>query len=118
MVATSAIRVLHVLGGLDRGGVETWLLHVLRHMDRQAFHMDFLVHQAGPVLTTMRSVRWEAGSIPVRNPIGRDSTPASSKRSCASTGRSILSIATSITIAATCCGWRIRRACRCRLAQP
>ncbi len=48
MVATSAIRVLHVLGGLDRGGVETWLLHVLRHMDRQAFHMDFLVHQAGP----------------------------------------------------------------------
>ena len=48
MVATSAIRVLHVVGGLDRGGVETWLLHVLRHMDRQAFHMDFLVHQAGP----------------------------------------------------------------------
>ena len=38
------IRILHVLGGMDRGGVETWLMHVLRNIDRQRFHMDFLVH--------------------------------------------------------------------------
>ena len=28
------MRILHVLGKLDRGGVETWLVQVLRHIDR------------------------------------------------------------------------------------
>ncbi len=37
-------RVLHVVGKLDRGGIETWLLQVLEHSDRQACEMDFLVH--------------------------------------------------------------------------
>ena len=36
------IRILHVVGGMDRGGVETWLMHVLRHLDRSHFQMDFL----------------------------------------------------------------------------
>jgi len=38
------IRILHVVGGMDRGGVETWLMHVLRHVDRSSFQLDFLVH--------------------------------------------------------------------------
>ncbi len=38
------IRVLHVLGALNRGGVENWLLHVLRKLDRDRFRLDFLVH--------------------------------------------------------------------------
>lgn len=38
------IRILHAIGGLDRGGIETWLLHVLRRTDRRRFQMDFLVH--------------------------------------------------------------------------
>src|SRR6188474_985657 len=38
------MRVLHVLGGMDRGGVETWLMHVLREWDRGRGQMDFLVH--------------------------------------------------------------------------
>ncbi len=42
------MRILHVLGKLDRGGVETWLLQVLRHIDRQKYQMDFLVHASGP----------------------------------------------------------------------
>jgi glycosyltransferase involved in cell wall biosynthesis len=29
---------------MTRGGIETWLMHVLRHIDRQQFQMDFLVH--------------------------------------------------------------------------
>lgn len=41
-------RVLHVLGGMNRGGAETWLMHVLRHVDRRQFHMDFLVHTTDP----------------------------------------------------------------------
>lgn len=42
------IRVLHVVGSMDRGGVETWLMHVLRHIDRERFQMDFLVSTDQP----------------------------------------------------------------------
>jgi glycosyltransferase involved in cell wall biosynthesis len=42
------MRILHVLGKLDRGGVETWLLQVLSHIDRQKYQMDFLVHTTDP----------------------------------------------------------------------
>lgn len=38
------VRILHVLGGMDRGGAETWLMHVLRHVDRSRFQMDFAVN--------------------------------------------------------------------------
>lgn len=41
------IRVLHVVGGLDRGGIETFLMHVLRRRNRQRLQMDFVVHQNG-----------------------------------------------------------------------
>lgn len=37
-------KVLHILGSLNRGGAETWLLHVLRHINRDKFQVDFLVH--------------------------------------------------------------------------
>ncbi|MBI3696997.1 MAG: glycosyltransferase [Acidobacteria bacterium] len=35
------ISVLHVLGSLDRGGVETWLLDLLTHLDRSRWRFDF-----------------------------------------------------------------------------
>jgi len=37
------LRVLHVVGAMNRGGVETWLMNVLRRIDRRDFHLDFLV---------------------------------------------------------------------------
>jgi glycosyltransferase involved in cell wall biosynthesis len=47
--STKPIRILHVVGGMDRGGAETWLMHVLRHIEAGAsshedrrFQMDFL----------------------------------------------------------------------------
>ena len=40
----NSIRILHVVGGMDPGGVETWLMHILRNIDRDRFHMDFIVH--------------------------------------------------------------------------
>jgi glycosyltransferase involved in cell wall biosynthesis len=40
--------VLQVVGAMDRGGVETWLMHVLRHIDPQRVQMDFLVHADHP----------------------------------------------------------------------
>jgi glycosyltransferase involved in cell wall biosynthesis len=42
------VRVLHVVGGMNLGGVETWLVHLLRHTDRACFQMEFLVHTADP----------------------------------------------------------------------
>lgn len=44
----NSIRILHVVGGMDRGGIETWLMHILRHIDRDRFQMDFLVHTTKP----------------------------------------------------------------------
>lgn len=38
------IRVMHVVGGMERAGTETWLMHVLRNIDRDKFQMDFVVH--------------------------------------------------------------------------
>jgi glycosyltransferase involved in cell wall biosynthesis len=48
MQCAESKRVLHVVGGLDRGGIETWLMHVLRRTDRARFRMDFLVHTDRP----------------------------------------------------------------------
>ncbi|MBA2662345.1 MAG: glycosyltransferase family 1 protein [Bradymonadaceae bacterium] len=47
-VGSRPLRILHVVGGMDRGGLETWLMHVLRTIDRTRFTMDFLVHAAQP----------------------------------------------------------------------
>jgi glycosyltransferase involved in cell wall biosynthesis len=41
-------RILHVVGSMNRGGVETWLMHVLRRNDPQRCQMDFLVHTDEP----------------------------------------------------------------------
>ncbi|WP_119068526.1 glycosyltransferase [Rubrobacter indicoceani] len=37
------VRVLQIVEGMYRAGLETWLMHVLRHIDRDRFRMDFLV---------------------------------------------------------------------------
>lgn len=42
------IRVLHIVGGMNRGGAETWLMNMLRRTDRARVEMDFLVHTAEP----------------------------------------------------------------------
>lgn len=42
------IRVLHVVGKMDRGGIETWLMHLLRRIDRSELAFDFLVETARP----------------------------------------------------------------------
>jgi glycosyltransferase involved in cell wall biosynthesis len=46
--AKMPLRILEVVGDLNMGGTETWLLNVLRHIDRERFHMDFLVHKTRP----------------------------------------------------------------------
>ena len=41
-------RVLHVVGAMNHGGVESWLMALLRHADRADVAMDFLVHTSKP----------------------------------------------------------------------
>jgi hypothetical protein len=43
-----SVRVLHVLGSLNPGGVENWLLQVLRSMDRDRFQFDFCTFGGKP----------------------------------------------------------------------
>lgn len=42
------IRILHVVGGMSQGGIQAWLVNVLRNIDRDRFQMDFLVHTDQP----------------------------------------------------------------------
>ncbi|MBE8986240.1 glycosyltransferase family 1 protein [Nostoc sp. LEGE 12450] len=43
-----SIRILHVVGGMNMGGIETWLMYILRHIDRDRFQINFLVNTAQP----------------------------------------------------------------------
>lgn len=48
LVDKPSIRILHAVGGMNRAGTETWLMHILRNIDRDRFQMDFLVHTDRP----------------------------------------------------------------------
>ena len=38
------VRVVHVLGALHRGGAETFVMNVYRHIDRTRLQFDFIIH--------------------------------------------------------------------------
>ncbi|MGY3313444.1 glycosyltransferase involved in cell wall biosynthesis [Peribacillus simplex] len=38
------IRILHVLGRLDRGGAETMIMNIYRNIDRTKIQFDFIIH--------------------------------------------------------------------------
>ncbi|MCP4189667.1 MAG: glycosyltransferase family 1 protein [Planctomycetaceae bacterium] len=42
------IRVLHVIGGTECGGSESWLVELAKRCDRRQLSMDFLVHSHEP----------------------------------------------------------------------
>lgn len=48
LIKRPSIRILHVVGGMNRAGTETWLMHVLRNIDRDRFQIDFMVHTDQP----------------------------------------------------------------------
>ena len=69
-MSTSQLRVLHVLGSLGVGGVETWLVSLARRIDRSRVAMDFLVHAEvrGGYTEEIR----ESGGRILLCPLGRD----------------------------------------------
>ena len=45
---TKRPRVLHILGALTFGGIETWLVHMFRHQDEAAVQHEVLLTKAAP----------------------------------------------------------------------
>lgn len=41
-------RILMVMGAMNPGGIETWLMNILRHIDHSQFKIDILVHTKQP----------------------------------------------------------------------
>ena len=37
-------RILHVINSMNVGGIENWLMNLLRVINKDLFQMDFLVH--------------------------------------------------------------------------
>ena len=62
------MRILQVVGSLNRGGAETGLMHVLRHIDRQKYQMDFLVHTTEPCHYDVEARALGARIIPCLKP--------------------------------------------------
>ena len=40
----TSLRVLHVLGGLERGGAETFVMNIYRNIHRDSIQFDFVIH--------------------------------------------------------------------------
>jgi glycosyltransferase involved in cell wall biosynthesis len=68
------IKVLQFLGSMGYGGVETWLMHVWRHIDRTKFQFDFCYTkpQPGAYAPEIESLggRMVACRLDQRNPFG------------------------------------------------
>lgn len=62
------IRILHVVGSMNAGGIETWLMNVLRSIDRNRFQMDFLVHTNQPCFYDQEIRTLGSRIIPCLNP--------------------------------------------------
>ena len=65
------LRVLHVVGGMNRAGIETWLMHVTRAVGRSDFAFDFLLHE--PRETAYEPELRELGCGIARVPAGKRS---------------------------------------------
>jgi glycosyltransferase involved in cell wall biosynthesis len=63
-----AREVLHVVGSMKRGGAETWLMHVLRRMDRDRVRFTFcaLDERPGSLETEVRALRGRVVVCPLR----------------------------------------------------
>lgn len=47
------MRILHILGSLEIGGAETWLLQIVRYIDLNKYKIDLLIHKKGGAYENM-----------------------------------------------------------------
>lgn len=61
-------KVLHVIGRMDRGGAETFIMNVLRNIDRSKYEFDFLLSSPnGDYIEEIKSYGCNIFVIPERN---------------------------------------------------
>ena len=63
----NALRILQVVGGLDRGGIETWLVRMMNSIDRSRYQIDFLVNSDREYPYSAELIRLGARIIPCLN---------------------------------------------------
>ncbi len=49
------IRVLQIVGRMDRGGIETMIMNLYRNIDRNKVQFDFLAHYGRLILSTTKN---------------------------------------------------------------
>ena len=49
-MAQRRVRILHAVGTMDPGGIEVWLLNVLKYIDRDLFEFHFCTFGPHPGL--------------------------------------------------------------------
>lgn len=61
------IKVLHVVGSLNRGGIETWLRQAIAHLPRERYQCDFCTYRLsrGAYATELEQCGCELYSIPL-----------------------------------------------------
>lgn len=65
------IRVLHVVGGMNQGGVENFLMNVYRKIDRNKIQFDFLVNREGVFDEEIKSLGGNLYFIPALQHVGQ-----------------------------------------------
>lgn len=65
------IRVLHVVGGMNQGGAENFLMNVYRNIDREKVQFDFLVNREGVFDEEIKALGGKIYYIPALQKVGQ-----------------------------------------------
>lgn len=65
------IRVLHILGGMNQGGTENFLMNLYRSIDKEKVQFDFLVNRVGVFDEEIKSLGGNIYYIPALQNIGQ-----------------------------------------------
>lgn len=80
------LRVLHAVAEMRPGGIESWLMEVLRRIDRERYALDFLVHVDQPRQFDPEIQSLGGRVIPCLNPQRPWEYAANFRRACAAHG--------------------------------
>lgn len=65
------LRILHVVGGMNQGGTENFLMNIYRNIDKQRIQFDFLVNRAGTFDEEIKMLGGRIYQIPSLQEIGQ-----------------------------------------------
>ena len=65
------IRILHVIGGMNQGGAENFLMNLYRNINRNCLQFDFLVNREGIFDEEIKKLGGKIYYIPELQKIGQ-----------------------------------------------